>query len=225
MASYRYSPAGYSRQGGSTSVSGSSSRSFDYSGMDEHVQRQDAVASARDAKKAALYGGDPIQSMLAGNKVRELLSILKRDTPGATEQNPHVIKRPLVRVSSMSDSYSQSTNPGGSEYSPPVEQYQTSAEKSPPPAKPATAAPPPKPMVPPSVMQPVQNNPVLQNRQALTATLGPSEPAVASPPPKRTAAPDAKPEEPPGKPASGPTPHVRTSARRYTDRLREQMYS
>lgn len=225
MASYIYTPAGYSRQGGSTSISGSSSRSFDYTGMDDHVQRQDAVASARDAKKSALYGGDPVQAMLAGNKVRELLSILRRDTPGATEQNPHVIKRPLVRVSSMSDSYSQSTNPGGSEYKPGAEKYETAKPESPPPAKPATAAPPPKPVVPTSAMQPFQNNPVLQNRQALNATLGPAEPAAASPPPKRTAAPDAKPEEPPGKPAAGPTPHVRTSARRYTDRLREQMYS
>lgn len=147
----------YERKGGSRNISGSSSRSYDYSGFDDHIQRQDALASARDQKKAALYGGNPVQALLSGNRVRELVSLLKRDAPGTTEKDPYQFKTPLSRLSSESSSYSQSSDPGGFSYEGEQEEYRSSpggekannAEQKPPPPAPPPPAP-PAPVPPPA---------------------------------------------------------------------------
>lgn len=101
---------------GSRSRSVSSSRSYDYSGFDDHIKKQGDVATARDAKKAALYKGDPMSAMLAGNRVRELVNHLRKDAPGTSEENPYQLKTPFTRVSSESNSSSSSNSGGSREY-------------------------------------------------------------------------------------------------------------
>jgi len=140
---YQYKPAVYqsSPGGGSTSYSGS--KSYDYSGFDDHIKRQDELASARDQKKAALYGGNPVQAMLSGNRVRELVGLLRRDAPGTSEDAPFQFKTPLSRISSESSSFSKSTSPGSTTYEGASQQYVPSdkpaapmpPEEMPPPAE------------------------------------------------------------------------------------------
>lgn len=112
----RQNPSLSSRPG-STSKSTSASRSYDYKGFDDHVSKQDDLVNARDSKKAALYKGDPMSAMLASNRVRELVGLLRRDAPGTSEDDPHQFKTPLVRLSSQSDSASTSGGGGSKEYS------------------------------------------------------------------------------------------------------------
>jgi hypothetical protein len=120
---YQYSPASYQYSPGGGSVSSSGSTSYDYSGFDDHIKRQDALANSRDQKKAALYGGNPLQAMLAGNRVRELVGLLRRDAPGTSEQDPYQFKTPLSRISSQSSSFSKSTSPGSTTYQEGGQQY------------------------------------------------------------------------------------------------------
>jgi hypothetical protein len=89
------------------------SETYDYGGLEDHLKRQDAVGAMRDAKFAALYSGDVAGSVSAGNKIRELLSAVRQNAPGATERNPNQIAAPLVRVASRSTSSSNSGGGGG----------------------------------------------------------------------------------------------------------------
>lgn len=125
--SFKKTAPSYSNSSPSNSTSNSSSRSYDYSGYDDHLKRQDALANARDAKKAALYDGDVKSSMLAGNKVRELVNYLRRDAPGTTEENPYQFKGPLSRVSSESVSTSRSGGGGSSSYQGPTKEMSVPA--------------------------------------------------------------------------------------------------
>ena len=111
----------YSKSPGSRSESSSASRSYDYSGYDDHIKRQDTLANARDAKKSALFDGDTKSAMLAGNKVRELVAHLRRDAPGTSERDPYQFKTPLRRLASSSDSTSTSNSGGSSSYDGPAQ--------------------------------------------------------------------------------------------------------
>lgn len=107
------------RTGGGSS-SGSSSTSYDYSGLDDHLKRQDAVEGLRGSKFAALYAGDIVSSTDAANRLRGLVSQLRTVAPGTDERDPHQLKRPLVTVSSQSSSSSnQSQGPEFSVGDPP----------------------------------------------------------------------------------------------------------
>lgn len=92
--------------GGSMSREGSSSASFDYSGLDEHVKAQHEVDNLRAQKYAALYGGDVAGSVAASDKIRSLLKVINANVPGATERNPHTVTAPLARTTSTSSSSS-----------------------------------------------------------------------------------------------------------------------
>jgi hypothetical protein len=137
------------------------SESYDYSGLEDHLKRQDAVGAMRDAKFAALYGGDLAGSVSAGNKIRELLSAVRQNAPGATERNPNQIAAPLVRVASRSTSSSSGMGGGG---------FKQAEQDG-------------------AGFQPQQNNPPPQRqREKDEAPLPPPLPAgapMAPPPPKR----------------------------------------
>lgn len=89
-----------------------SSVSYDYSGLDDHLKRQDAVGAMRDAKFAALYSGDVASSATARNKIRDLLGQVRAYSPNATERSPVLQVAPLVRVSSQSSGQSSSLDAG-----------------------------------------------------------------------------------------------------------------
>ena len=101
--------------GPSSSQSGSSSTSYDYSGLDDLIKRQDAVSGGRDEKFSALYGGDVAGSVTAGNKVRDLVQAIRAHVPDASERNPMRMSQPLSRVSSQSNSTSMDSSAGGYE--------------------------------------------------------------------------------------------------------------
>lgn len=88
--------------GGGGSSSGSESVSYDYSGMQRHLEAQDEVDKLREAKYQALYGGDVAGSVAAGGRIRSLLDVINANAPGATEQNPYTVVDPLAKVSSTS---------------------------------------------------------------------------------------------------------------------------
>jgi hypothetical protein len=104
--------------GPSYSQSGSSSTSYDYAGLDEHIKRQDALGAARDEKFNALYSGDVQAGVGAGNRIRDLLKAVRAHAPGADERDPHHIVNPLVRISSTSGSSSMSGDSGSGEFMP-----------------------------------------------------------------------------------------------------------
>lgn len=95
-----------------SSSSSSSSASYDYSGLDEHLKRQEMLAGQRDAKFGALYNGDVAGSVAAGSRVRDLLKAIRMHAPGADERDPIQMVNPLVRVSSTSSSTSNSSDGG-----------------------------------------------------------------------------------------------------------------
>lgn len=101
----RYSNPSYSQ-------SSSSSTSYDYSGQDEHIKRQDALGEMRDAKFGAFYDGDVKNSIGYGNKIRDLLKAVRAHSPFASERDPVQVVNPLVRVTSQSSS-SNSSGDGG----------------------------------------------------------------------------------------------------------------
>lgn len=108
-------PAGPLTQlrGGSSSRSGQRSATYDYSGLEDHIKRQDAVEALRGSKFASLYAGDVAGAVDAGNKVRGLVSRLRSVAPGTDERNPHQLAMPLVTV--RSESQSDSGSSGGPE--------------------------------------------------------------------------------------------------------------
>jgi hypothetical protein len=88
--------------GGGGSSSSSESTSYDYSGLQRHLEAQDEVDKLRQAKYQALYGGDVAGSVAAGGRIRSLLGVINANAPGATEKSPYTIVDPLAKVSSTS---------------------------------------------------------------------------------------------------------------------------
>lgn len=99
----------------SPTVSGSSSSSatYDYTGQDDHIKRQDELGQMRDVKTSALMGGDLDTAMKAAGRIRDLLSYTRTNAPGITERDPMKIVRPLVRIASSSQHSSSSSTGGG----------------------------------------------------------------------------------------------------------------
>ena len=95
--------------GGSTSQSGESSRTYDYSGLEDQIKRQDAVDALRGSKFAALYSGDIPAAIEAGSKVRNLVAGLRRKSPGTSERNPQQVAMPNTLVRSESSRGSMSS--------------------------------------------------------------------------------------------------------------------
>ena len=85
-----------------------SSASFDYSGFDDLVKRQDAISATRDGKFGSLYGGDVKGAVAGRNNIRDLLSAVRVHEPEATERRPVRTVTPLQRITSTSGSSSQS---------------------------------------------------------------------------------------------------------------------
>lgn len=99
-----------------SSSSERTSETYDWSGLDDHIKRQDAVGALRDNKFASLYSGDVAGSVTAGNKIRDLLTSLRSNAPGTTERNPNQIASPLVRLQSRSTETSSNAGGGGVEF-------------------------------------------------------------------------------------------------------------
>ena len=94
--------------GPSYSQSGSTQQSYDYSGADDLVKRQDAVTGLRADKFGALYGGDIPGSVQAASRIRGLLDAIREHDARASESRPIRYVTPISRVSSSSTSSSQS---------------------------------------------------------------------------------------------------------------------
>lgn len=94
----------------SPDASWSSSRreTYDYSGLDDHINRQDLIGQLRDSKFQSYYTGDVAGGVSKGNQIRDLLSAVKANAPAATERNPVQVVSPLVRVTSTDTSHSGS---------------------------------------------------------------------------------------------------------------------
>ena len=105
ISRYRSRPdGGHIRAGGSTT--------YDYSGTEDQVKRQDALAALSDEKFGALYSGDIPKSVQAGNRVRGLVGMLKINAPGTTERAPYQVANPLVRVAHEGSDFSIANDPG-----------------------------------------------------------------------------------------------------------------
>lgn len=93
-------------QGPGQSSSSERSETYDYSGLEDHIKRQDAVEALKGQKFAAYYAGDIPAAVEAGSKIRTLVAGLRRLAPGTTESNPNQVSMPhaVVRSSSVSGS-------------------------------------------------------------------------------------------------------------------------
>lgn len=111
----------------------SRSATYDYSGLDDHIKRQDAVSALKGEKFSALYGGDVAGSVAAGQKIRGLVDHLRLTAPDTTERDPHKVAMPHVVVKSESAGSSSGTT--GSEFtlSQPGAQPDVAAPGQPPP--------------------------------------------------------------------------------------------
>lgn len=129
----------------SSSSSSSESESYDYSGLDDHIKRQDAIGALRDNKFASLYAGDVAGSVTAGGKIRNLLAAVRANAPDATERDPNKIASPLVRITSRSTNTSNQAGGGGVEFDhgPRPQQMQVPQAQEPPPQGPEQRNPPP----------------------------------------------------------------------------------
>lgn len=99
----------------SSSSDSQMSEQYDYSGLDDHIKRQDTIGSLRDQKFAKLASGDVLGAQATGNQIRDLLAAVKANAPSATERNPNQIAAPLVRTTSRSVSSSSKSGGGGFE--------------------------------------------------------------------------------------------------------------
>jgi hypothetical protein len=97
-------------------MSSDTSEQFDYSGLEDHLKRQQDVASMRDAKFGSLYSGDVASSMAAGSRIRELVDALRANAPGTTERRPLQIVNPLSKVASRSTESSTKSEGGIAEF-------------------------------------------------------------------------------------------------------------
>jgi hypothetical protein len=104
--------------GPSYSQSSSGSSSYDYSGLDEHLARQEALGAARAGKFKALYSGDVQAGVEAGNRIRDLLKAVQAHSPQADERDPVQMVNPLVRVTSESSSSNSSGSAASGQFTP-----------------------------------------------------------------------------------------------------------
>jgi hypothetical protein len=109
MATYSKDGKSQHYRAQSRSSSGSSSVSYDYSGLKDHLARQDVVADAAAKKKAALMQGDYTSAMGAADRIRQLVGMLRKSAPDTTERDPYRLKDPLAKVDRMSSQGSRST--------------------------------------------------------------------------------------------------------------------
>lgn len=103
----------FSVSGPSSSVKSDYSNRYDYSGLSEHIKRQDAVSGLRDEKFDALYDGDPKAAVKAGNRIRDLVSALRMNDPSAGERQPVTVANPLAKLEAESVESSVSSGAGG----------------------------------------------------------------------------------------------------------------
>jgi len=102
----------------SVSSSSSGSTSFDYSGLDDALKKQDELAQTSHNKYQQLYNGDVAGSVGSAQRIRDLLSQLSAYAPNVSEKTPYQISSPLSRVSSTSSSTSSDVDAGGFQASP-----------------------------------------------------------------------------------------------------------
>jgi hypothetical protein len=99
-----------SYKGPSSSSSVSSSESYDYSGLDDALKKQDELGALRTAKFGALYGGDIPGSVQAAHRIRGLVEALRPYAADVSELHPSQVVAPLSRVSSASSSSDHSSH-------------------------------------------------------------------------------------------------------------------
>lgn len=92
--------------GPSSSQDSSESASYDYSGLDDLLKKQEEVGGLRDQKFRSIYDGDIPGAVATGGRIRDLLGAIRKHAPQATERSPQAIGAPLVRVASSSSSSS-----------------------------------------------------------------------------------------------------------------------
>ena len=103
MAIYQNLPPNITRVAGPSSSSESDiSENFDYSGLDDHIKRQDQIGALHSAKYGQLYGGDVAGSVEAGQRIRGLLKQVQAFSPNATEADPYQRVKPLALLGSYS---------------------------------------------------------------------------------------------------------------------------
>jgi hypothetical protein len=112
-------PSGSHRTTGpSGSSSSSRSVSFDYSGLDDALKKQDELAQTSHSKYQQLYSGDVAGSVSSSQRIRDLLAQLSAHAPGVSEKSPYQISSPLSRVSSVSTSSSSDFDTGAAQSEP-----------------------------------------------------------------------------------------------------------
>lgn len=89
---------------------------YDYTGLDDQIKRQDELGQMRDAKTSALMSGDLDTAMKAGGRIRDLLAYTRVNAPGTTERKPMQIVNPLVRIASRSNESSYGSYGGQAEW-------------------------------------------------------------------------------------------------------------
>ncbi len=102
-----------SLSGPSSESSGDISENFDYSGLDDHIKRQDEIGALHSAKYGQLYGGDVAGSVQAGQRIRGLLKQVQAFSPNATEADPYQRLKPLALLGSYSMSSNHKSDSGG----------------------------------------------------------------------------------------------------------------
>lgn len=103
-------------QAPSYSSSQRSSVTYDYTGQDDQIKRQDELGKVREAKNSALRKGDIDTAMEAGGRIRDLLAYTRVNAPGTTERNPMQVVNPLVRIASQSNDQSSGSAGGQAEW-------------------------------------------------------------------------------------------------------------
>jgi hypothetical protein len=94
-------------------MSSHSSASYDYSGLDDAIKKQDELAQTSHQKYQQLYGGDVAGSVGSTQRIRDLLTQLRVYAPNASEKNPFQLASPLTRISHSDNSSSNDFDSGG----------------------------------------------------------------------------------------------------------------
>jgi hypothetical protein len=94
-------------------MSSHSSASYDYSGLDDAIKKQDELAQTSHQKYQQLYGGDVAGSVGSTQRIRDLLTQLRAYAPNASEKNPFQLASPLTRISHSDTSSSSDFDSGG----------------------------------------------------------------------------------------------------------------
>jgi hypothetical protein len=102
--------------GPSSSSSSQFSQQYDYSGLEDHLKRQEDLASLADAGRSALYDGDVRSGLSASRRIPALLQTLRAVAPDTTTQRPRQLINPLSKVTSSSGSSSANTEAGQAKF-------------------------------------------------------------------------------------------------------------